>query len=190
MMNGSSTSNSFGNRPRVDIAAGIANAREVLDQLRSPGSRRPDVAPARDDVRASVLTVLAERPATGYQIVRTLQERGGDDRTPGAGAVYPTLQLLADEGLATSAETDGSKTWTLTTAGHAAAEAVRNRPAPEETTGSLRASGRRGGIARSSAQLVQAAALAAQTGTPGQNAEVVAALDDTRRRILAILARS
>ncbi len=188
-MNRSSTSNSFGDRPRLDIAGGIANAREVLDQLRSPGRPRPDVRPERDDVRASVLTVLAERPATGYQIVRTLQERGHDDRTPGAGAVYPTLQLLADEGLVTAAETDGSKTWTLTTAGHAAAEAVRNRPAAAQPAGA-RGSGRRGGIARSAGQLAQATALAAQTATDGQNAEIVAALDDARRRILAILARS
>lgn len=188
-MNGSTTSNSFGNRPRVDIAAGIANAREVLDQLRSPGRQRPDVRPARDDVRASVLTVLAERPATGYQIVRALQERGNDDRTPGAGAVYPTLQLLADEGLVTAAETDGSRTWTLTTAGHAAAEAVRNRPAAEQPAGT-RGTGRRGAIARSAGQLAQATALAAQTGTAGQHAEVAAALDDARRSILAILARS
>jgi DNA-binding PadR family transcriptional regulator len=168
---------------------GLSAAREVLDELRSPGRRHVPVSPRRDDVREAVLLVLAEQPSTGYAIVRTLEERGGAAPTPRAGAVYPTLQLLADEGLATAAETDGRKLYTLTTAGYAAAEAVRDRPATDEGF-ATRTAERRGAIARSGAQLAQAAALAAQTGTPEQVADTAAALDEARRRILAILAGS
>lgn len=185
-MNGSS-SGAFGSRTWT--GRGISAAREVLDELRSPSPDRGTARPPRDDVRAAVLLVLAEQPSDGYRIVRTLEERGAGAPTPSAGAVYPTLQLLGDEGLATAAETDGRKVWTLTTAGRAAAEAARDRPWTDEGP-ATRAAGRRGSIARSAAQLAQAAALAAQTGTPQQVAETTEALDDARRRILAILARS
>jgi DNA-binding PadR family transcriptional regulator len=147
------------------------------------------MSPRHDAVRDAVLLVLAEQPSTGYAIVRTLEERGGGAGTPRAGAVYPTLQLLADEGLATAAEIDGKKRYTLTTAGYAAAETARDLPAGPDGS-ATRTPERRGAIARSGAQLAQAAALAAQTGTPEQVAATAAALDEARRRIIAILARS
>jgi hypothetical protein len=42
--------------------------------------------------------LLAERPMHGYQIIREIEERSGGSWKPSAGSVYPTLQLLADEG--------------------------------------------------------------------------------------------
>ena len=186
-MNGSSTSRPSGIRPDSGVSRGLAGVREVLDQLRSPTARRSDERPARDDVRAAVLTLLAEQPADGYRIVRVLEERGGGGRTPGAGSVYPTLQLLADEGLAVADDTDGRRIWTLTAAGHAAADAARDRSGP--ATATTRASGHRGAIIRSGAQLAQTVALAAQSVSGEQVGEVVAALDEARRRILSVLAR-
>lgn len=168
---------------------GLPAIREVIEQLRGPLGQDADERPKGSDVRDAVLGVLAEEPSNGYRIVRVLEERGRSGRTPGAGAVYPTLQLLADEGLATAAETDGRKTWTLTPAGHAAAEAALSRT---EQTGpsASRSPERRGAIARSAGQLGQAVALAAQTAAPHQHGEVVAVLDEARRKVLAILARS
>jgi DNA-binding PadR family transcriptional regulator len=188
-MNRASAGGADGDRSRSAVGRGIAGVREVIDELRSPGEPRIDVSAHGDDVRAEVLTLLAERPRSGYEIVRVLEERGDGARTPRAGAVYPTLQLLADEGLTTSAETDGRRIHTLTTAGRAAAEAARDRSSAAAPSGS-RAPDRRGAVARSGAQLAQAVALAAQTGDAAQRAETAAALDDARRRILAILARS
>ena len=190
-MNGSSTSSPSGARQPGAAGRGIAAVREVLDELRAPSDRRSVVHPHRADVRAAVLDALAGQPANGYQIVRLLQERGAGTATPGAGAVYPILQLLADEGLATAAETDGRKVWTLTAAGHAAAESARLGPDPAGVPSSGdRGRERRGAIVRSGGQLAQAVALAAQSSTPGQVGEIVDALDDARRRILSILARS
>ena len=42
---------------------------------------------------------------------------------PNPGSVYPTLQLLADEGLVTAADVDGRRVYSLTDAGRAAREA-------------------------------------------------------------------
>ena len=187
-MSGSSRS---GARQEGGVARGLAGIREVLDELRPNAPRGPVVGTDRSDVRDAVLKVLAEQPANGYRIVRVLEERGAGGRTPGAGAVYPTLQLLADEGLVIATDEDGRKVWSLTAAGHAAAEGAHDRR--DEDGSGLRtgsAAGNRLSILRSGSQLAQTAALAAQTATPQQVGEIVAALDDARRRVLAVLARS
>jgi DNA-binding PadR family transcriptional regulator len=182
-MNGSSTSIPSGS----GVERGLSAIRSVIDEVRNPSAARAAAArPGRDDVQGAVLAVLAEQPSDGYRIVRVLEERGAGGPTPGAGSVYPTLQLLADEGLATATETDGKRTWTLTAAGRAAAEASTARPVQH---GAGAAPQRRGAIARSGGQLAQTVALAVQAATPEQVTEVVGVLDDARRRILAILAR-
>jgi DNA-binding PadR family transcriptional regulator len=188
-MNGSSASRPSGAGSGTVVGRGLAALRSVLDEVRSsPSAARVDPGRHRSDVRAAVLAVLREQPSDGYRIVRVLEERGNGASTPGAGAVYPTLQLLADEGLATAAETDGRRTWTLTAAGRTAAESAQlGEDRRESPTAPVQ---HRVAIARSGGQLAQAVALAVQASTPAQVAEVVDVLDDARRRVLAILARS
>src|SRR4030088_2746910 len=53
----------------------------------------------RGDVRAATLTLLGEGPMHGYQVIQELSERSGGMWRPSPGSVYPTLQLLEDEGL-------------------------------------------------------------------------------------------
>ncbi len=173
---------------RGGVARGLAGIREVVDELRPNPSGGPVVGTDSSDVRDAVLRVLAEQPANGYRIVRLLEERGGSDRTPGAGAVYPTLQLLSDEGLVVASDEDGRKVWSLTPAGFAAAEGAEDRLGGGRGSRSA-SSGNRLSILRSGSQLAQTAALAAQTATPQQVGEITAALDDARRRVLAVLAR-
>ncbi|OUD81070.1 Transcriptional regulator YqjI [Clavibacter michiganensis subsp. michiganensis] len=72
------------------------------------------------DVRHAVLALLAEEPMHGYRIIHEIEERTAGAWTPNAGAVYPTLQLLADEGLIAAETTDGRKVWALTEAGRSA----------------------------------------------------------------------
>lgn len=69
---------------------------------------------ADHDVREAVLRVLTEKPATGAAVIRTVTERSTDGWVPPAAEVYPTLQLLVDEGLATVSEDNGRRTFTLT----------------------------------------------------------------------------
>ena len=56
----------------------------------------------RGDVRAALLALLSERPMHGYEMIQELDERTGGIWRPSPGSVYPTLQLLEDEGLITS----------------------------------------------------------------------------------------
>src|SRR5580704_13470820 len=55
----------------------------------------------RGNVRQAVLALLAERPMHGYEIIQELEARTHGIWRPSAGSVYPTLQLLEDEGLVT-----------------------------------------------------------------------------------------
>ena len=71
----------------------------------------------RGDVRAAILTLLAEEPMHGYQLMQTIAERSGGRWSPSPGAVYPTLSALSDEGLLTLSEAEGRKLATLTPAG-------------------------------------------------------------------------
>ena len=145
---------------------------------------------ARVDVRQAVLATLAEQPMSGYQIVRTLEERGRGLPTPSAGAVYPMLQLLADEGLATAAESAGSRTYSLTDAGRAAARTAATSTSSPPERSRMRIAQRVGAIPRAGAQLAQAAAAVAQNGSAQQIAEAVVVLDEARRKLYSILART
>ena len=161
---------------------------EVMDQLR--GMFEQKVAPrmGRGDVRAAVLAILAERPMHGYQIISEIAERSGGAWKPSAGSVYPTLQLLADEGLISAEEADGRKTYSLTDAGRAEAEASADRPAPWQTP-SARDFGPVGALPKAGIELAQAAAQVGRTGTPEQVKQAVEVLDEARRRLYSILAQ-
>jgi DNA-binding PadR family transcriptional regulator len=69
----------------------------------------------------------------GYQVIQELSERSGGMWRPSPGSVYPTLQLLEDEGLVRSEEVDGKRVFHLTDAGKAeAAKRGPDTPAPWE----------------------------------------------------------
>lgn len=73
----------------------------------------------RGDLKYVILDLLWERPRHGYDIIRALEERFGGLYSPSPGTVYPTLQLLEDQGYVSSAEQDGKRVYTVTEAGRA-----------------------------------------------------------------------
>jgi len=79
----------------------------------------------RGDVRAAILALLTEGPMHGYQVIQELTDRSGGMWRPSPGSVYPTLQMLEDEGLVRSEEVDGKRVFHLTEAG--TAEAAKRR---------------------------------------------------------------
>jgi DNA-binding PadR family transcriptional regulator len=50
------------------------------------------------ELRLALLKLLADQPRHGYELIKALEELTGGAYAPSPGAVYPTLQLLADEG--------------------------------------------------------------------------------------------
>lgn len=167
---------------------------EAMEQLR--GMFEQKVAPrmGKGDVRAAVLALLAEKPMHGYQIISEIAERSGGAWKPSAGSIYPTLQLLADEGLITAEESNGRKTYTLTEMGRAEAATSADRtpwPTPPGSGGGggVRDFGHAGTIGKAGFELAQAAAQVGRTGTPEQVKEAVDVLDEARRRLYSILAQ-
>ncbi|MBO9577945.1 MAG: PadR family transcriptional regulator [Microbacteriaceae bacterium] len=161
---------------------------DAFEQLRGMFEQRVGPRAGRGDVRAAVLALLAERPMHGYQIIAEIEQRSGGAWRPSAGSVYPTLQLLADEGLIESEAAEGRKTYSLTTAGRAEAEAAAGKAAPWAASGPGGPLGM-GPLPKAGIDLAHAAAQVQRTGTPEQVQEAVNALDEARRRLYAILAQ-
>ncbi len=94
----------------------------------------------RGDIRWALLEALGDGPAHGYELITRLEERSGGVWRPSPGSVYPTLQMLEDEGLVRSEERDAKRVYELTEPGRAVA-AERAAHAPEEGEGSPRRPG-------------------------------------------------
>jgi DNA-binding PadR family transcriptional regulator len=162
---------------------------QAMDQLRAAFEQRTTTPRMqKGDVRAAVLSLLAEQPMHGYQIIREISERSGGSWKPSAGSVYPTLQLLADEALITAEESNGRKTYSLTEAGRVEAEGATETPAPWETS-SGRDGGRLTALPKAGVELAQAAAQVGRSGSPEQVQQAVDVLDEARRKLYAILAQ-
>jgi len=71
------------------------------------------------EVKYVILRLLEEKPRHGYEIMKALEERLGGWYSPSAGTVYPTLQLLEDQGYVRAVETEGKKVYHITPEGQA-----------------------------------------------------------------------
>ena len=61
------------------------------------------------ELRLALLALIAEQPRHGYELIKAIEEMTGGAYAPSPGAVYPTLQMLADEGQIEEAEAEGAK---------------------------------------------------------------------------------
>jgi DNA-binding PadR family transcriptional regulator len=69
------------------------------------------------ELRLVILRLVREKPRHGYEIIKALEERMLGCYTPSAGTVYPTLQLLEDQGYVRIVEQDGKKVYHITPEG-------------------------------------------------------------------------
>ncbi|MEV0600635.1 PadR family transcriptional regulator [Streptomyces sp. NPDC050315] len=140
----------------------------------------------RGDVRASILALLKDRPMHGYEMIQEIAERSGGTWKPSPGSVYPTLQLLEDEGLIASRSEGGKKLFELTEEGRTAAESGSDAPWEEagrgvdwEAMNEVRKAG--GG-------LVEAFRQVWATGTPEQREKAITVVNRARKELYLILA--
>lgn len=71
----------------------------------------------RGDIKFIILELIKEQPRHGYELIKVLEERYGGFYRPSPGTIYPTLQLLEDEGNLTSETVDGKRVYKITPAG-------------------------------------------------------------------------
>lgn len=121
----------------------------------------------------------------GYQMIQELSRRSGGAWTPSPGSIYPTLQMLEDEGLVTSKQSpDGKRLFELTEAGKA--EAAKSRPAPGQRPWEASGHGRRGGPF-DIRDIVITLVYAATNGTEEQRSQILGLLAELRGRLQAIV---
>jgi DNA-binding PadR family transcriptional regulator len=63
---------------------------------------------AADDLQLLLLTLIAEKPSHGYDLIKVLEERSGGYYVPSPGMIYPALTYLEEAGHAT-VEPEGTK---------------------------------------------------------------------------------
>ena len=87
------------------------------------------------DLKFVVLSLLAEKPRHGYEIIRELEDRFAGAYSPSPGTVYPTLSLLEDMGHARAVPEEGGnrKVYEITDEGRAYLE--QNRSLVDEIFG-------------------------------------------------------
>ncbi|MBI1281885.1 MAG: PadR family transcriptional regulator [Anaerolineaceae bacterium] len=71
----------------------------------------------RGDIKFILLELIKEQPRHGYELIKVLEERYGGFYRPSPGTIYPTLQLLEDEGNLISETVDGKRVYKITSAG-------------------------------------------------------------------------
>lgn len=81
------------------------------------GSRRRGPMFGQGEVKFVILRLLKEKPRHGYEVIKALEEKMSGVYTASAGTVYPTLQLLEDEGYIRAVDTDGKKVYHVTPEG-------------------------------------------------------------------------
>ncbi|MFE6974740.1 PadR family transcriptional regulator [Streptomyces sp. NPDC057682] len=140
----------------------------------------------RGDVRASILALLKDRPMHGYEMIQEIGERSGGAWRPSPGSVYPTLQMLEDEGLIVSESEGGKKLFTLTEAGRTEAESGPNAPWEEAGRGvdweSLNE------VRQAGFGMMEAFGQVWKTGSAEQREKALSVINDARRKLYLILA--
>jgi DNA-binding PadR family transcriptional regulator len=139
----------------------------------------------RGDVRSAILALLDDRPMHGYEMITELEERTGGRWRPSAGSIYPTLQLLEDEGLVSAEEVDGKRVFSLTDSGREAVpeRTEGKRPWEEGDEDSPRFEARK--------ELFRLIGAAKQLGRADNDEQLTKAaeiLKDARRKLYGILA--
>ncbi len=71
------------------------------------------------DLRLVLLTLLAERPSHGYELIKALEDRSGGFYSPSPGMVYPALTWLEEVGYASITAEGAKKLYSITPEGTA-----------------------------------------------------------------------
>ena len=70
------------------------------------------------ELRLVLLSLIAEAPRHGYELIKEIEDLTGGEYAPSPGVIYPTLSLLEDEGMIAPVESEESrKAFRVTDAG-------------------------------------------------------------------------
>jgi len=142
----------------------------------------------RGEVRMALLGLLAERPMHGYELMRELESRSGGMWRPSPGSVYPTLEMLEDQGLVTSSEVEGRRTFAISEAGRGELAERAEGPPPWDMGDEIGEEVQ--GLRAASMQLGAAVMQLARLGSRERMQQALDILKEARRRIYTLLAEA
>jgi DNA-binding PadR family transcriptional regulator len=142
----------------------------------------------RPNVRPAILALLLERPMHGYEMIQELDSRTNGIWRPSPGSIYPTLQLLEDEGLIEVTAEGGRKSYRLTDAGRAEAETAAQNPPWAQFTDDTMSQVQ--DFRDAAVGIMSALKQVGFNGTPEQRDKALQVLNETKRKLYAILADS
>ena len=143
----------------------------------------------RGAVGEAILTLLADRPMHGYELISELEERSGGRWRPSPGAVYPALGKMEHAGLITTAPSPAGdkphgdkRVYSITDEGRRRLAEAPQGELPWERTG------RRSDLRREVAELVGQVRQIARFGTPSQLERARGVLQVATRSLYQVLA--
>ena len=144
----------------------------------------------RGDIKFLLLSLLAEQPGHGYDLIKQMEARYGGFRRLSPGSVYPTLQLLEDGGYVTSEARDGKRVYTITDEGRQFLAERAQQETPGAPWDAFRKSGKPEGfhqLRQSATELAGAVMQVARSGNADRMNRVCELLDRAKREIYAML---
>jgi len=162
------------------------------EQRRGPRVRRGDVRSAILDVLRTAAESESQEQVNGYQVIQQISERSGGAWRPSPGSVYPTIQLLQDEGLVETDDDRPRKTLVLTAEGTAYvaehADELAAVWAPFEREQQDEKASGYGDLKPEIGQVMGAVWQIITTGSEQQRRAAIDVLVETRRKLYGILA--
>jgi DNA-binding PadR family transcriptional regulator len=140
----------------------------------------------RGDVRTALLIVLLDGPGHGYELIQALETKTEGRWRPSPGSVYPSLQMLTDEGLVTATDREGKRIFELTEAGRAqAAERIASQGYPWDAMDRGRTD--HGGLRKAVRDLHLAAKQVGMTGSPEAVERATEIVTEARKDLYRLL---
>ncbi len=168
-------------RDRGSSSSDVADGREHHSRYRHSRSSRVF---EQGDLRYVMLTLIADKPRHGYELIKEIEDRLAGAYSPSPGLVYPTLTLLEELGYVAPVQAEGTKKGYAIT-GQGRAVLKRDKAAVDAIFERIAAVAKRAGagpdprIVRAMENLKTALRLRLERGklTGDQIADVAAALD-------------
>lgn len=148
------------------------------------------------DHRHLILASLKAEAKNGHQILTEIAASQAGAKKPTASHIYPLLEQLVDEGLITATQAGERKVYKLTKDGKAALAAHKEKATTEAKPATEvndpwplpRWLDLNGKVVKASGRLAKSLTEVAQVATLEQQERVADLLDETRKRVHAILA--
>lgn len=145
---------------------------------------------AKGGFRVLLLRVLSDKPMYGYEIIKVLEDRFQGFYRPSAGAVYPALRSLQREGLVAVRGSERRKTYRITPKGSAYLRNQREEMRQQFKSFQAAVGPERAALLRELRETGRLLMPNLRTITPGQAIELRGAVEEMRRRIAGILAKT